>query len=544
MPQDSPLSDPQLLASLPDAILVIEEGCLAWANPAAWRLLGAPTPMLPGELCLADLFQDACLTRLGVFLENLDRDFPFSLKTRIWRLDGSNLEVEIRASLVDRAADGIEDRHGIFLLSVRDGVTTGWDQSDERHSKRAERAAGRINQALIHSDDEGGFLEESCRILVEDAGFPLVWIGVRDLIAERGGRLAALTECGEHDPARLGVTWSPATSVEETDLSTRVQRDLSQARDGWLLEAHHRGCTACACLPLTDARGDVFGRLVLCTRGADPFPAEELAQLETLAGELAFALRTLRLRSSHAETQAAMSALRNEFQQILEWQVASQTAAAIAHEIGQPLNAVTTFGEAALRLLEEIEPRPVKLARAVEGMAAQAERAGHVVRELMDFLRHKEATLEDVNLHELVRGAVSMAQASLSVVGRISVEEEPGLRPVRVNRLQVEKVLLNLIANAMDAMTEAGLRGREAGMVLRMDESDGKARITVADQGPGLEPAIASHVFEPFFTTKARGIGMGLAISRALVEAQGGKLWHEYLPGHGAIFHFTLPFSP
>jgi signal transduction histidine kinase len=120
----------------------------------------------------------------------------------------------------------------------------------------------------------------------------------------------------------------------------------------------------------------------------------------------------------------------------------------------------------------------------------------------------------------------------------------PGLKAVRGNRLQIEKVLMNLLGNGMDAMREAGLKGRDAGMTVCLAADGDMARVTVSDLGPGLDAAIAHRIFEPFFTTKAKGIGMGLAISRALVEAQGGRLWHEPAPGAGATFHFTVPFAP
>jgi two-component system, LuxR family, sensor kinase FixL len=149
-----------------------------------------------------------------------------------------------------------------------------------------------------------------------------------------------------------------------------------------------------------------------------------------------------------------------------------------------------------------------------------------------------------VDLNELAHRAVSMARASFRGVGRFNVIPMPDLSTVRGSRLQIEKVLLNLLGNSVDAMREAGLKGRDAGITLRLSVDGGKARVSVSDLGPGLDPAIAQRIFEPFFSTKAKGIGMGLTISRALVEAHGGRLWYEAGPGPGATFHFTIPFTP
>jgi PAS domain S-box-containing protein len=546
--RDSEMRYRGLVESAPDAILVFKENRVVLLNPACLRLFGAERPedLLGGSPF--DLLHPDChalvLARIHKLLdEGMARP---AIEEKIIRLDGGPVDVEVSAAPID--FEGGKAMHVV----LRDITERKAREAELQHLIRTERAIGHINQALLHATDEAGFLDEVCRIVVEDCGHAMVWIGMAERDGSRGVRPVAHAGFEQGYLETLNLTWSDAEGGRgPTGAAIRTGqpsfcRDVAAEADSvhWRREAMKRGYASAAAFPLVDARGEALGAVTLYSRDRDPFTPEEARLLGALADDLAFGIRGLRLRAAHAETEAAMVALRNEFQRLLEWQVASQTAAAIAHEIGQPLNAVTTFGEAALLLLDNLSPRPEKLVRAVQGMAAQAERAGHVVRELMRFLRQAEVTVEDLELDALVRHAVAMARASFHGVGRISVIPMPGLKAVRGNRLQIEKVLMNLLGNGMDAMREAGLKGRDAGMTVCLAADGDMARVTVSDLGPGLDAAIAHRIFEPFFTTKAKGIGMGLAISRALVEAQGGRLWHEPAPGAGATFHFTVPFAP
>ncbi|WP_145843106.1 PAS domain S-box protein [Denitratisoma sp. DHT3] len=242
-------------------------------------------------------------------------------------------------------------------------------------------------------------------------------------------------------------------------------------------------------------------------------------------------------------TDEELKHLQAEMQQLLQWQVAHQTVAAIAHEINQPLNAVTAYSEAAQQLLGKLNQPPEKLAHVLECITQQADRAGKVVRELITFLDKGETTVETIDLKEVVRKAIAVAKSTSHGKFRIATDFAPDLKPVRANRPQISKVIVVLLQNSMDAMLGAGSRGRITISGHVCAEGD-KAHITIQDQGPGLDATAAQRIFEPFFTTKPRGIGMGLTISRALIEAQGGKLWCEIGTGPGATFHFTLPLAP
>jgi signal transduction histidine kinase len=263
-----------------------------------------------------------------------------------------------------------------------------------------------------------------------------------------------------------------------------------------------------------------------------PFSAEELlARIGTRINA--------RLRQ-----EAALKALRAEMEELLKLQVASQTAAAIAHELNQPLSALTSYADAALRLLQAGNPAPEKLQRAVEGGAAQAQRAGQVVRELLQFFQRRDTPVEAIDLRQAIDRALAVVESSGLGGLDATVDLTTELRPVHASRLQIEKVLVNLVCNGADAMRAAGVSPQSITITVRPGAQDNMAQVTVRDCGPGLSEEAARRVFTPFYTTKPSGIGMGLAVSRALVEANGGRLWTEPAPGRGGIFHFTLPFAP
>jgi PAS domain S-box-containing protein len=240
--------------------------------------------------------------------------------------------------------------------------------------------------------------------------------------------------------------------------------------------------------------------------------------------------------------ETALRELRAKMDRLMALQVAGQTVAALAHELNQPLNAVSSYAEAALRLLRAGNPRPEKLTHALENSAQQAQRAGRVVRELMEFLRKGEAQTEPVDLEECLRRALQGAQAAGYGGFRPVLEMEAGLPPVQANCLQVEKVLATLVQNGVEAMRDAGTKSPTVTLTLRAIQDAGMAQVTVADSGPGMDQQTVDRLFDAFFTTKPGGLGMGLPISRSIIEAHGGRLWADSAPGQGARFHFTLPF--
>ena len=234
---------------------------------------------------------------------------------------------------------------------------------------------------------------------------------------------------------------------------------------------------------------------------------------------------------------------RNEMAELRKMQIAALTATAIAHELNQPLLAVATYSEAALKLLKAGKPDLNKISKAINGCERQAQRAGKTIHELLDFLSLKEIPVEAFDLNKVVNDVVNAARLEHELQFKSVLLLEDGLPFVFANRSHVEKVLINLLRNGIEALHEAEVPLPAIAVTVRTRTGGNAAQVTIQDNGPGVKEENLHQLFRPFFTTKPRGIGMGLAISRSLIEASGGQLWIDPPEGSGATFHLTLPFA-
>lgn len=234
---------------------------------------------------------------------------------------------------------------------------------------------------------------------------------------------------------------------------------------------------------------------------------------------------------------------RNENEILFKEQVAAQTISAIAHEINQPLTAISAYSEVALRAMKDGGNYPSNLKRALEGCVHQAQRAGDSLHELLSFLNKSELVMEPFDLNRTAKEALNIAKDDGYGGFYPELQLEKEMPNVIGNKTQVQKVIVNLIRNAVEAMRGAGIEESKIVITVQTHKSINMAHLLVKDTGPGLDAETQKHIFEPFFTTKPTGIGMGLSISRALIEANGGELWFEPNATKGATFHFTLPFA-
>ena len=226
-----------------------------------------------------------------------------------------------------------------------------------------------------------------------------------------------------------------------------------------------------------------------------------------------------------------------ELRKSLSMAAAGEMAAALAHEINQPLTALATYGRAGQLLARAEPPDRARLHDTLEKLVAEAGRAGDVVRRLRDFFRTGATELRPGSIAQIARRAVAAAAARAAELG-IELEcdgESP--QPQLLDEVQMQVVLRNLLANALEAAAE-GAAPRRVRVEIRPDVA-GAVRMTVRDSGAGVRRDDVERIFEPFATTRATGMGMGLAISRAIVEAHGGRLWAE--PGPGGAFSLILP---
>ena len=242
--------------------------------------------------------------------------------------------------------------------------------------------------------------------------------------------------------------------------------------------------------------------------------------------------------------QKKLQAQRNETENLIKQQVAARTASAIAHELNQPLAAISAYCEVVLHALLSDSFNSEDLRKALEGCVEQAQRAGRSLHELLAFLQKGELITERLILNDVINEALSIVYSDGYGRFHVDFNLEQNLPPVQCNRTQIQKVLINLFRNAIEAMDASDLPTLTITTTLHTLAGTSMAKVIVQDNGLGLDHDMAERIFEPFFTTKPTGIGMGLDISRALVEVNGGQLWVDPDARPGAKFQFTIPFAP
>ena len=244
--------------------------------------------------------------------------------------------------------------------------------------------------------------------------------------------------------------------------------------------------------------------------------------------------------SERKQAQRAIQNAQAELARVSRLTTMGELAASIAHEVNQPLTAVNNNSNACLRLLANQNLQPDVLRRALEEIVSDGTRASAIIARIRAFIKKTPAEKNRLDVNEVVREVLAMMGHGFEE-NRIVVQSElaEALPLLLGDRVQLQQVLLNLTMNGVEAMTAIIDRPRLLWVQSRIDES-GDVLIAVRDSGTGLGLE-ADRVFTPFFTTKANGMGMGLSISRSLIEAHGGRLWATPNFPHGTVFSFTLP---
>jgi two-component system sensor kinase FixL len=244
--------------------------------------------------------------------------------------------------------------------------------------------------------------------------------------------------------------------------------------------------------------------------------------------------------SSQRATELRGRALETRLSQVGRFNLMGEMTAGIAHEINQPLSAIATYAQAAKRILEREQPGMRTLIDVCTKIDEQALRAGRVLENLRKFIRKQDIRTEPVDVNRVVADVMNLVEADAHAEGiRLSIHYADGLPAVVANAVQLQQVLLNLTRNAVDAMRDA--IGRDRGMAIATERTErGGVRICVKDHGPGVSRQLGDNIFHPFVTTKREGLGVGLAISRTIVQSFGGSLSYRDNPQGGAIFVVEL----
>ena len=244
--------------------------------------------------------------------------------------------------------------------------------------------------------------------------------------------------------------------------------------------------------------------------------------------------------TEHQQTQARLQELQSELVHVSRLSAMGEMASALAHELNQPLAAISNYMKGSRRLLAgSSDPNASKIESAMDRAAEQALRAGQIIRRLRDFVARGESEKRVESLSKLIEeaGALGLAGAREQNV-QLRFNLNPVADLVLADRVQIQQVLVNLFRNALEAMAQSPRRELVA---TNRKVADDMIEIEVSDTGTGFQDDVLPNLFQTFFTTKETGMGVGLSISRSIIEAHGGRMWAENNAAGGATFRFTLP---
>ena len=284
-----------------------------------------------------------------------------------------------------------------------------------------------------------------------------------------------------------------------------------------------------------------IGRIVVGQRkDGTTFPMHlTVGQLQ--AGERHHFTGFIRDLTDQQMTETRLKELQSEVTHMSRYTALGEMASTLAHEINQPLTAISNYLKGSQRLIDRLEGEPVPQLRDAVGKAAeQALRAGQIIRRLREFVSRGESERRIENLPKLIEDASTLALVGIKEIGvEVRFRLDARVDQVLADRIQIQQVLVNLIRNAIEVMADSEPpRTLEIATAANPDDM---VVVSVADTGDGLAPEIARNLFQPFMTTKRKGMGLGLSICRTIVEAHGGKIWVETPAGGGTVFRFTLP---
>jgi two-component system sensor kinase FixL len=323
-----------------------------------------------------------------------------------------------------------------------------------------------------------------------------------------------------------------AAEVRGKNVSMLMPSPYREAHDGYLERYMSTG----------ERRIIGIGRVVVGERNdGSTFPME-LAVGEMISGRDRYFTGFVRDLTERQETDARLQELQAELVHISRLSAMGEMASTLAHELNQPLTAIANYMKGSSRIVSEIQSERAGLLKsALDKSAEQAIRAGQIIRRLRDFVARGESERSIESLSKIIEEASALALVGAKESGiHIRMRLEPEGDLAVVDRIQIQQVLLNLMRNAIDAMKQSP---RKELTITQHVPADGMVVVSVADTGPGIDPEIRAQLFQPFMTTKPDGLGVGLSISRTIIDAHGGKLWVDDNPERGATFRFSLPIA-
>jgi PAS domain S-box-containing protein len=521
-----------VVETAPDAVISIDEsGAILFANPATVRLfdydprelIGKPLTVLMPEF-LRKLHEKGFSRYLATGQRHINWQ-----GTELTALRKNGLEFPVEISFGELSRDGRK----VFTGFIRD--ISERKQAEELRAAHARQIAVRADVSMAFGREESlkTILGECGEAIVRhlDAAFARIWTLSDDgKMLELQASAGMYTHLdGSHSRIPMGQFKIGMIAQErKPHLTNDVLNDPRISDRTW---AKKEGMASFAGYPLS-VGGCTIGVLAMFSRKQlTPDTTETLASGADL---IAQGIERKRAQEALQMTQA-------ELARVSRLTTMGELAASIAHEVNQPLTAVTNNSNACLRLLAAGNLKPEVLRRALEEIVADGSRASAVVARIRGFINKAPGEKNQLDINEVIQEALALTGREL-LENRVLVECQltKALPLVLADRVQLQQVLLNLIMNGIEAMI-AVTQPRSLWLETRVDES-GDILVAVRDSGTGLGSE-ANRVFTPFFTTKAHGMGMGLSISQSLVENHGGRLWAMPNSPIGAVFSFTLPVS-
>jgi len=423
-------------------------------------------------------------------------------------------------------------------------------EADLQRLNRAWRVRSACNQAVSRCTDEIELMEQVCRAMVAEGGYRLAWVGYAEADAMKSIRPVARAGEALGYLDNIVASWGEGEfGIGPTGTAIRTSRPVvinevstDPSFVPWRERAIAHGLRSSVALPLT-IEGRAIGALVAYADEPCAFDEKETELLVLAGADLSQGLALLRTRKDRRAAQEALKRTEDELGRVARVTAMGELTASIAHEVNQPLGAVVTNGNAALRWLSAEPPNFMEVREALRRIVRDGSQAAEVIARIRAILNKSEPVAHPVEVNELIREIAALTHGEAERRGAtLCTELTENLPHVMGDRVQLQQLLLNLVINALDAMNE--VEGRPHVVRIRTTALDAaEILVAVEDSGVGLDPQQADHLFDAFYTTKPGGLGMGLSISRSIVEAHGGRLWATPNEGAGATFQFTLPME-
>jgi len=393
----------------------------------------------------------------------------------------------------------------LFLFFMT--ITTTWILRLNRELRKAKLCLERQHSLILNSVTDGiyGVDRDGNSTFVNRAMEIITGWQAEDIIGKNQHELLHHTRA---DGSLFPACECPVYDTFKDSMPRYIQDDIFWKKDGSSFPVEY------ASSPLKDDKGKTVGSVVVFRDISERKKAEEQARQHQL--DLAHVARL--------NTMGEM-------------------ASGIAHEINQPLTAIATNAHACIRLLDSGADQTEKVSDIIDTISNQAERAGEIIRQLRRFVRKEEPVLQPVNINDIIDESILLLapEARKSQV-KIELELDRSLVKVPLQTIQIQQVILNLAYNAIDAMSELKDSPRLLKIATSMAGSNA-VTVTVADTGPGISDEIREELFNPFVTTKTSGMGLGLSISKGIIDMHMGSLFLNSNSGQGATFRFTLPLN-